>query len=80
MLKLAELQTVTKLKRNYTKKKTTFFPLIILTKYLLLSISNLKLKQLLKPLSQMGVSNRWTGIWSGTMEWRIEWNSECTQL
>ena len=26
----------------------------------------------------MGVSNRWTGIWNGTMEWKMEWNSEST--
>ena len=27
-----------------------------------------------------GVSNRWTGIWNRTMEWKMEWNSEHTQL
>ena len=27
-----------------------------------------------------GVSNRWTGIWNGTVEWKMEWNDECTQL
>ena len=27
-----------------------------------------------------GVSNRWTGIWNGTVEWKMEWNGECTQL
>ena len=28
----------------------------------------------------VGVSNRWTGIWNGTVEWKMEWNGECTQL
>ena len=23
-----------------------------------------------------GVSNCWTGIWNGTMEWKVEWNSK----
>ena len=27
-----------------------------------------------------GVSNRWTGIWNGTMEWKMESNSEHTKL
>ena len=27
-----------------------------------------------------GVSNRWTGIWNGTMEWKMEWNNERTKL
>ena len=27
-----------------------------------------------------GVSNRWTGIWNGTVERKMEWNGECTQL
>ena len=27
-----------------------------------------------------GVSNLWTGIWNLTMEWKIEWNDERTQL
>ena len=27
-----------------------------------------------------GVSNCWTGIWNVTMEWKMEWNSEHTQL
>ena len=25
-----------------------------------------------------GVSNRWNGIWNGTVEWKMEWNGECT--
>ena len=29
---------------------------------------------------KMGVSNRWSGIWNGAVEWKMEWNSECTQL
>ena len=24
-----------------------------------------------------GVSNRWNGIWNGTVEWKMEWNGEC---
>ena len=28
----------------------------------------------------MGVSNWCTAIWNGTMEWKMEWNGECTQL
>ena len=29
----------------------------------------------------MGVSNRWTGIiWNGMVEFKMERNSECTQL
>ena len=28
----------------------------------------------------LGVSNYWTGIWNGTMELKMEWNSEHTQL
>ena len=27
-----------------------------------------------------GVSNRWTTLWNGIMEWKIEWNGEYTQL
>ena len=27
-----------------------------------------------KSLSNTGVSNRWTGIWDGTVEWIMEWN------
>ena len=27
-----------------------------------------------------GVSNRWTGIWNGMMEWKMESNSEHTKL
>ena len=27
-----------------------------------------------------GVSNRRTGIWNRTMEWKMEWNSERAQL
>ena len=28
----------------------------------------------------MGVSNHWTGIWNEAVEWKMEWNSEHTQL
>ena len=28
----------------------------------------------------MDVSNHWTGIWNGTMDWKMEWNSEHTKL
>ena len=24
-----------------------------------------------------GVSNRWNGIWNGTVEWKMEWSGEC---
>ena len=27
-----------------------------------------------------GVSNRWTGIRNGTMEWKMEWSNERTRL
>ena len=27
----------------------------------------------------LGISNHWTGIWNGTVEWKMEWNSFCTQ-
>ena len=27
-----------------------------------------------------GVSNRWNGIWNGTIKWKMEWNSEYIQL
>ena len=27
-----------------------------------------------------GVSNRWSDIWNGTAEWKMEWNGEYTQL
>ena len=27
-----------------------------------------------------GVSNHWTGIWNGMMEWKMDWNGECSQL
>ena len=35
-----------------------------------------------RPLSQFlgGVSNHWNGIWKRMMEWKMEWNSEHTQL
>ena len=36
--------------------------------------------QLPVPHEKTGVSNRWTGIWNGTVKWKIEWNSECIQL
>ena len=26
----------------------------------------------------MGVSNRWNGIWNRMVEWKMEWNGECT--
>ena len=26
----------------------------------------------------MGVSNPWTEIWNGTVEWKMEWNGVCT--
>ena len=26
----------------------------------------------------VNVSNQWTGIWNGTVEWKMEWNSEHT--
>ena len=25
-----------------------------------------------------GISNRWNGIWNGTVEWKMEWNGEYT--
>ena len=25
-----------------------------------------------------GVSNRWTGIWSGTVGWKMGWNGRCS--
>ena len=25
------------------------------------------------------VSNHWTGIWTGMVEWKMEWNSHCTR-
>ena len=28
--------------------------------------------------SVQGVSNRWNGIWNRTVEWKMEWNGECT--
>ena len=28
----------------------------------------------------LGISNRWTGIWNGMMEWKMEGNSKRTQL
>ena len=27
-------------------------------------------------VSNGGVSNRWNGIWNGTVEWKMEWNGE----
>ena len=27
----------------------------------------------------LGVSSHWTGIWNGTVEWKMEWKSYCTQ-
>ena len=29
---------------------------------------------------QMGDSNCWTGIWNGTVKWKMERNGECTLL
>ena len=26
------------------------------------------------------ISNHWTGLWNGTVEWKMEWNGECAQL
>ena len=26
------------------------------------------------------ISNHWTGIWNGTMKWKMEWNNEHTKL
>ena len=31
-------------------------------------------------ISRRDVSNGWIGIWNGTMEWKMEWNSERSQL
>ena len=31
-------------------------------------------------LNATGISNHLTGIWNGMMEWKMEWNSERTQL
>ena len=28
--------------------------------------------------SQKGVSNHWNGIWNEMVEWKMEWNGECT--
>ena len=27
--------------------------------------------------SEQGVCNHWTGMWNGTMEWKMEWNGRC---
>ena len=29
-------------------------------------------------VSSEGVSNHWNGIWNGTVEWKMEWNGECS--
>ena len=26
----------------------------------------------------LGVSNHWNGIWNGTVEWKMEWNGQCS--
>ena len=31
-------------------------------------------------MSVLGVSNHWTGIQNGLMEWKMEWNSEHMKL
>ena len=31
-------------------------------------------------VSNRGASNRWTEIWNGTVEWKMEWNGKCTQI
>ena len=51
-----------------------------------LAISNLNSRFLLSVVENVlarlkenwCVSNRWTGIWNGTVEWKMEWNGECT--
>ena len=40
----------------------------------------MKNKECATLLSWKGVSNRWTGIWNGTMEWKMEWNNKLTKL
>ena len=35
---------------------------------------------LVGPRTKTGVSNHWTGIWNGTVEWKMEWNGEFAQL
>ena len=41
----------------------------------------LKTSALIKNIHNfLGVSNCWIGIWNGTVEWKMEWNGECTQL
>ena len=37
---------------------------------------NLETQEKLHSLLMMAVSSRWTGIWNGTVEWKMEWNSE----
>ena len=32
------------------------------------------------PHPGLGISNRWTGVWNGMVEWKMKWNGECTQL
>ena len=40
----------------------------------------IKMQKTLSYNSETGISNRWTGIWNETMEWKMECNSEHTQL
>ena len=35
--------------------------------------------QRLRVAYQEGVSNRWAGKWNEKVEWKMEWNGECTQ-
>ena len=37
----------------------------------------LKVILLSAPAIFKGVSNRWNGIWNGTVEWKMEWNGKC---
>ena len=30
------------------------------------------------PSFGVGIPNRWNGIWNGMVEWKMEWNGECT--
>ena len=29
-------------------------------------------------MSSWGVSNHWNEIWNGMVEWKMEWNGECS--
>ena len=64
---------------SYSNVVLALLPLLYLTlKDVLVGLMSISLPLLGRPTKC--VSNHWNRIWNGTVEWKMEWNSGCTQL